>query len=51
MHSSMVRVLIGTGAKVPIGAGIAYKCRACGMTFNSKNELQAHKKAHSGKKQ
>jgi hypothetical protein len=43
----MVRIMIGTGPKVPIGATMSYKCKACGMTFNSKKELQTHnKKAH-----
>jgi len=48
----MVRVMISTGPKIPIGvAATPYRCKSCGMAFDSKKELQAHiKTAHGGKK-
>lgn len=46
----MARVLISTAGKVGIGIPKTYKCKTCGMTFDSGKELQAHnKKAHGGK--
>ena len=47
----MTRIMIGTGAKVPIGvASMPYRCKTCGMAFGSNKELEAHNKKAHGKK-
>lgn len=48
----MVRAMISTGPKKGIGLSRPYKCKTCGVTFDSNEELQTHtKNAHGGKKQ
>jgi uncharacterized C2H2 Zn-finger protein len=43
--------MISTGPKTPIGMRAGYECKTCGMTFESKKELQAHnKKTHGANK-